>query len=104
MHGRPQALAAHPLTAALLTEVFQEAGLPDGVLNLVQGDVAAGEALVANPAVAGISFTGSLPVGTAIHAGGAHRLLRTQLELGGKNAVIVLADADLDGAVDAVVY
>lgn len=93
-----------PLTAALLTEVFHEAGLPDGVLNLVQGDVAAGEALVANPAVAGISFTGSLPVGTAIHAGGAHRLLRTQLELGGKNAVIVLDDADLDGAVEAVVH
>ncbi|WP_030261309.1 aldehyde dehydrogenase family protein [Streptomyces violens] len=93
-----------PLTAALLTEVFHEAGLPDGVLNLVQGDVAAGEALVANPSVAGISFTGSLPVGTAIHTGGAHRLLRTQLELGGKNAVIVLDDADLDGAVEAVVH
>ncbi|TGA87355.1 aldehyde dehydrogenase family protein [Streptomyces sp. MZ04] len=92
-----------PLTSALLVEVFQQAGVPDGVLNLVQGDVAAGEALVANEAVAGISFTGSLPVGTAIHTGGAHRLLRTQLELGGKNAVIVCDDADLDRAVDAVV-
>ncbi|MCX5207018.1 aldehyde dehydrogenase family protein [Streptomyces sp. NBC_00237] len=92
-----------PLTSALLVEVFQEAGVPDGVLNLVQGDVAAGEALVAHPAVAGISFTGSLPVGTAIHAGGAGRLLRTQLELGGKNAVIVCDDADVDKAVDAVV-
>ncbi|MFG2887531.1 aldehyde dehydrogenase family protein [Streptomyces sp. NPDC048297] len=91
-----------PLTAALLAEVFQEAGLPDGVLNLVQGDVAAGEALVANPRVAGISFTGSLAVGTAIHVGGAHRLLRTQLELGGKNAVVVCDDADIDGAVSAV--
>ncbi|MGW1006003.1 aldehyde dehydrogenase family protein [Streptomyces sp. NPDC002520] len=91
-----------PLTAALLVEVFQEAGLPDGVLNLVQGDVAAGEALVANLCVAGISFTGSLAVGTAIHVGGAHRLLRTQLELGGKNAVVVCDDADLDGAVSAV--
>ncbi|MDI3403707.1 aldehyde dehydrogenase family protein [Streptomyces cavernicola] len=93
-----------PLTSALLVEVFQQAGLPDGVLNLVQGDVAAGEALVANPAVAGISFTGSLGVGTAIHTGGAHRLLRTQLELGGKNAVVVCDDADLDKAVDAVVH
>ncbi|MDQ1012294.1 acyl-CoA reductase-like NAD-dependent aldehyde dehydrogenase [Streptomyces sp. V4I23] len=93
-----------PLTAALLVEVFQEAGVPDGVLNLVQGDVAAGEALVANPGVAGISFTGSLAVGTAIHTGGAHRLLRTQLELGGKNAVVVCDDADLDRAVDAVVH
>ncbi|MDQ8702712.1 aldehyde dehydrogenase family protein [Streptomyces sp. LHD-70] len=93
-----------PLTSALLVEVFQQAGVPDGVLNLVQGDVAAGEALVANPAVAGISFTGSLGVGTAIHTGGAHRLLRTQLELGGKNAVVVCDDADLDRAVDAVVH
>ncbi|AJF70281.1 aldehyde dehydrogenase [Streptomyces vietnamensis] len=93
-----------PLTAALLVEVFQQAGLPDGVLNLVQGDVAAGEALVANPQVAGISFTGSLGVGTAIHTGGAQRLLRTQLELGGKNAVVVCDDADLERAVEAVVH
>ncbi|WP_143668135.1 aldehyde dehydrogenase family protein, partial [Streptomyces carpinensis] len=70
-----------PLTSAVLVDVFRAAGLPNGVLNLVQGDAAAGEALVANPAVAGISFTGSLAIGTAIHAGGAHRLLRTQLEL-----------------------
>ncbi|MFD4971730.1 aldehyde dehydrogenase family protein [Streptomyces sp. NPDC058424] len=93
-----------PLTAALLVEVFQQAGVPDGVLSLVQGDVAAGEALVANPAVAGISFTGSLAVGTAIQTTGADRLLRTQLELGGKNAVVVCDDADLDRAVDAVVH
>ncbi|MFH8570602.1 aldehyde dehydrogenase family protein [Streptomyces sp. NPDC017993] len=92
-----------PLTAALLVDAGRRAGLPDGVLNLVQGDAAAGEALVAHPDVAGISFTGSLAVGTAIHTGGAPRLLRTQLELGGKNAVIVLDDADLDRAVDAVV-
>ncbi|MET9532982.1 MULTISPECIES: aldehyde dehydrogenase family protein [unclassified Streptomyces] len=92
-----------PLTSALLVEIFQQAGIPAGVLNLVQGDAAAGEALVANPAVAGISFTGSLPVGTAIHSGGAHRLLRTQLELGGKNALIVCDDADIGKAVDAVV-
>lgn len=93
-----------PLTAALLTEVFADAGVPPGVLNLVQGDIAAGEALVANPAVAGLSFTGSVPVGIAIHQAGAHRLLRTQLELGGKNAVLVLEDADLDKAVKAVVH
>lgn len=92
-----------PLTGALLADVFAQAGVPKGVLNLVQGDRVAGEALVANPAVAGISFTGSLPVGTAIHAGGASRLLKTQLELGGKNAVIVLEDADLDKAAAAVV-
>ncbi|WSR03826.1 aldehyde dehydrogenase family protein [Streptomyces sp. NBC_01210] len=92
-----------PLTSALLVDLFQDAGVPAGVLNLVQGDAAAGEeALVAHPLVAGISFTGSPGVGAAIHRGGAHRLLRTQLELGGKNAVPVLDDADLDKAVEAV--
>ncbi|MEV7011314.1 aldehyde dehydrogenase family protein [Streptosporangium sp. NPDC051022] len=93
-----------PLSGALLTEAFADAGLPTGVLNLVQGDVAAGQALVADERVTGISFTGSLPVGLAIHTAGAPRLLRTQLELGGKNAVLVLADADLDKAVQATVF
>ncbi|MBB5076222.1 aldehyde dehydrogenase family protein [Nonomuraea endophytica] len=93
-----------PLTAALLVEAFVDAGVPAGVLNLVQGDIAAGEALVSHPGVAGISFTGSLPVGLAIHTAGAPRLLRTQLELGGKNAVLVLADADLDKAVKATAF
>ncbi|MFI6393830.1 aldehyde dehydrogenase family protein [Nonomuraea sp. NPDC050540] len=93
-----------PLTAALLVEAFVDAGVPAGVLNLVQGDIAAGEALVSHPRVAGISFTGSLPVGLAIHTAGAPRLLRTQLELGGKNAVLVLADADLDKAVKATAF
>ncbi|WP_433242387.1 aldehyde dehydrogenase family protein [Streptosporangium sp. CA-135522] len=93
-----------PLTGALLTEVFADAGLPTGVLNLLQGDIAAGEALVADERVAGVSFTGSLPVGLAIHTAGAPRLLRTQLELGGKNAVLVLADADIENAVRAVLH
>lgn len=93
-----------PLSAALLVQAFADAGVPPGVLNLVQGDIAAGERLVDNPGVAGISFTGSLPVGLAIQKAGAGRLLRTQLELGGKNAVLVLDDADLDKAVKAVVH
>jgi alpha-ketoglutaric semialdehyde dehydrogenase len=93
-----------PLTAALLVQAFADAGVPAGALNLVQGDRAAGEALVAHPDVAGISFTGSLPVGLAIQRAGAPRLLRTQLELGGKNAVLVLADADLAKATDAIVH
>ncbi|MFF8868383.1 aldehyde dehydrogenase family protein [Streptomyces sp. NPDC015139] len=92
-----------PLTSALLIDLFHDVGLPAGVLNLIQGDVAAGEALVANPQVAGISFTGSYAVGAAIHSRGAHRILRTRLEVGGKNAVIILDDADLSRAVDAVV-
>lgn len=93
-----------PLTAALLVDVFAQAGLPSGVLNLVQGDRAAGEALVASPEVAGVSFTGSLEVGLAVHTAGAPRLLKTQLELGGKNALVVLADADLEGATDAIIH
>lgn len=93
-----------PLTCALLVQAFHDAGVPSGVLNLVQGDREAGEALVDDDRVAGISFTGSLPVGQAINRAGAGRLLRTQLELGGKNALIVLADADLDAACDAIVH
>lgn len=93
-----------PLTSALLVQAFADAGVPTGVLNLIQGDREAGEALVADPRVAGISFTGSLPVGSAINRAGAGRLMRTQLELGGKNALIVLADADLDAAVEAILH
>lgn len=93
-----------PLCCALLVQAFHDADVPAGVLNLVQGDRAAGEALVDDPRVAGISFTGSLPVGLAINRAGASRLMRTQLELGGKNALIVLADADLDDACDAIVH
>jgi alpha-ketoglutaric semialdehyde dehydrogenase len=105
--GCPAVLKPSPLTpwtSALLVQAFTDAGVPPGVLNLVQGDREPGEALVADPRVAGISFTGSLPVGQAINRAGAGRLLRTQLELGGKNAVIVLADADLDAATDAIVH
>nr|AGZ94194.1 aldehyde dehydrogenase [Streptomyces sp. MMG1121] len=58
--------------------------------------------MVADPVVAGISFTGSVEVGRAIHTAGAPRFLRTQLEMGGKNAALVLADADLDEAADAI--
>src|SRR5690606_21494963 len=62
-----------PLTSALLAQAFADAGVPAGVLDLVQGDREAGEALVADPRVAGISFTGSLPVGQAINRAGAGR-------------------------------
>ncbi|MGY1433629.1 aldehyde dehydrogenase family protein [Streptomyces reniochalinae] len=93
-----------PWTSALLVAAFTDAGVPPGVLNLVQGDREPGEALVADPRVAGISFTGSLPVGRAINRAGADRLMRTQLELGGKNALIVLADADVKEAVEAIVH
>lgn len=99
---KPSPLA--PLTTAFLVDIFDEAGVPAGVLNLVQGDRDPGETLSSDPDVRGISFTGSLPVGLAIQKAAAPRLARTQLELGGKNALIVLADADLESAADAIVH
>jgi acyl-CoA reductase-like NAD-dependent aldehyde dehydrogenase len=99
---KPSPLAPH--TAALLVDIFIEAGVPAGVLNLIQGDREPGETLSNHPEVKGVSFTGSLGVGLAIQQAAAPRLARTQLELGGKNALIVLADADLDLAADAILH
>ncbi len=91
-----------PGTATLLVKAFEEAGLPKGVLNLVHGSGSTiGNAMVQDKRIAAISFTGSNSVGTEIHAQAARRLARTQLEMGGKNAIIVCADADLDQAVEA---
>lgn len=87
-----------PLCAVILAEIFEEAGCPPGVFNVVQGAEAAGEALVAHPAVRAISFTGSTAVGRLINQRAAARFARVQLEMGGKNPAIVLADADLDRA------
>lgn len=85
-----------PLTAHRLYEALAEAGLPDGVVNLVHGD-AAGPALVADERVGAVTFTGSTATGARIHSTvGLGR--RLQLELGGKNPIVVLADADLDAA------
>jgi len=93
-----------PLTAAILVELLDKAGIPTGVVNLVQGGERAGAALAGDERVRGISFTGSVPVGRTIQVACAPRFARTQLELGGKNAVTVLADADLDRAAHAVVH
>ncbi len=93
-----------PLSAVKLVEVFEEAGLPPGVLNLVTGPGAlVGNALVESPDVQAISFTGSTEIGTNIYGQGAHLLKKVQCEMGGKNAVILLADADLDKALGGVV-
>jgi len=81
-----------------LGEIADEAGLPPGVLNIVTGDVAAGEELTRNPMVDLVSFTGSDAVGSAIMAQAAPTLKRLLLELGGKSALIVREDADLDMA------
>ena len=87
-------------TATMVVSMFEEAGLPPGVLNMVVGagsDV--GDELVTNPAVRAISFTGSNEVGSGVYQGGANRGVKVQCEMGGKNPVVVLADADLDLAV-----
>ncbi len=91
-----------PLCAALLTDVFNEVGLPPGVLNLVNGTgEGAGSALVDHPDVRAISFTGSLDVGRAINEKCARAMKRCSLELGSKNALIVMPDAQLELAVEA---
>jgi aldehyde dehydrogenase (NAD+) len=91
-----------PLCAALLTDVFDEVGLPPGVLNLVNGmGEGAGSALVDHPDVRAISFTGSLDVGRAINEKCARAMKRCSLELGSKNALIVMPDAQLELAVEA---
>ncbi|CAB3736623.1 Aldehyde dehydrogenase, thermostable [Achromobacter denitrificans] len=92
-----------PLSGYRLTEAFIEAGLPAGVLNFLTGPAGAvGEAITGAPAVRAISFTGSTAAGEQIHRT-AGLTTRTQMELGGKNPLIVLADADLDRAVDLAV-
>lgn len=90
-----------PATAWLFGEIAREAGLPAGVLNIVQGlGSEAGRALVADPRVAVLSFTGSTAVGREIARIGGERLAKISLELGGKNPFVVCDDADLDAAVD----
>jgi aminomuconate-semialdehyde/2-hydroxymuconate-6-semialdehyde dehydrogenase len=89
-----------PLTASLLAGITAEAGLPDGVFNVVQGyGEEAGAALVADPDVRRISFTGSVPTARHIAGAAAANLTPLSLELGGKSPLIVFADADLELAV-----
>ena len=88
-----------PATAAALAEIIFEAGVPAGVFNLVFGGSAAGEAIVRHPGVDGISFTGSQRVGQVVAAAAVARQARVQLEMGGKNPLVVLDDADLERAV-----
>ncbi|MFC2250762.1 betaine-aldehyde dehydrogenase [Labrys portucalensis] len=88
-----------PLTAPYLAEAFKEAGLPDGVFNVVQGDARVGKALVAHPAVKKISLTGEAGTGRIIMANAAKTLKHVTLELGGKSPLIVFEDAKLDNAV-----
>jgi acyl-CoA reductase-like NAD-dependent aldehyde dehydrogenase len=94
-----------PLLAVRFVELLEEAGLPEGVVNIVTGfGEEAGEALVRHPDVPVISFTGSREVGIAVTKAAADRLKHVHLELGGKNAIIVMDDANLDLAVEGIVW
>jgi acyl-CoA reductase-like NAD-dependent aldehyde dehydrogenase len=91
-----------PLSALRFAELASEAGLPDGVVNVVAGPGSTcGQRLVEHPDVAKIAFTGSTEVGRAIAAGAAASIKRVTLELGGKSANIIFADADLEAAAAA---
>ena len=93
-----------PWSGVFMASLFERAGLPAGVFNCVTGaGSSVGNRLVEDPRVRAISFTGSTEVGKTIQARAARNLTRTQLELGGKNALIVMADADLDASLDAAV-
>src|SRR5881275_757467 len=94
-----------PLLAQRFVELLGEAGLPDGVVQIVHGyGETAGAALVRHPDVPIITFTGSRETGIVVTKEAADHLKHVHLELGGKNAIIVLDDADLDLAVDGIVW
>ena len=92
-----------PSAALLIAQILQEAGLPDGVFNVVQGDKVAVDALLGHPQVSAVSFVGSTPIARYIHeTAGAHGK-RVQALGGAKNHMVVMPDADLDQAVDALI-
>jgi acyl-CoA reductase-like NAD-dependent aldehyde dehydrogenase len=91
-----------PLTAALIVEIFDECGLPPGALNLVfGGGREVGDTIVRHPAILAVSFTGSNDVGVGLYGAAAARGIKCQCEMGGKNPIVVLGDADLDLAVES---
>ncbi len=94
-----------PLSAALWPEIFKEAGVPDGVFNLILGSGGvAGDHLVKHPDVPLISFTGDSSTGATLSTNAAPLLKSLSLELGGKSPAVVFADADLEAALDATVF
>jgi 5-carboxymethyl-2-hydroxymuconic-semialdehyde dehydrogenase len=94
-----------PITATLLAEIAASAGLPNGVLNTVHGlGETAGKAATEHPKIRAVAFVGESATGSAIMTQGAATLKRLHFELGGKNPVVVFDDADLDRALDAVVF
>ncbi|WP_042355478.1 aldehyde dehydrogenase family protein [Bacillus rubiinfantis] len=94
-----------PMVAAEFVKIYEEAGLPKGLINLVNGSGSeVGNAMVDHPGIDLISFTGSNEVGAAINGRAGALLKRTSLEMGGKNAITVLEDADLDLAVEGILW
>jgi malonate-semialdehyde dehydrogenase (acetylating)/methylmalonate-semialdehyde dehydrogenase len=92
-----------PSAALLMADLLKQAGLPDGVFNVVQGDKAAVDALIEHPDVKALSFVGSTPIAHYIHERGAHFGKRVQALGGAKNHMVVMPDANVDQAVDALI-
>ena len=89
-----------PLSGLRLVEMFIEAGIPKGVLNFVSGSGSEiGDEMVANPSIKAVSFTGSTEVGTRINRAASQNMVKVQLEMGGKNPMVILEDADIELAV-----
>ena len=92
-----------PSPSLFMADLLKQAGLPDGVFNVVQGDKEAVDALLVHPDVKAISFVGSTPIANYIYETGAHHGKRVQALGGAKNHMVVMPDADLDQAVDALI-
>ena len=92
-----------PTPSLFMGELLKKAGLPDGVYNVVQGDKEAVDALLVHPDVKAVSFVGSTPIANYIYETGAHHGKRVQALGGAKNHMVVMPDADLDQAVDALI-
>lgn len=90
-----------PLTALKLAEIYSEAGMPDGVFNVVQGDYRVGQMLTAHPDIAKVSFTGESGTGKVVMSDSAKTLKQVTMELGGKSPLIIFDDAKLNDAVSA---
>jgi aldehyde dehydrogenase family 9 protein A1 len=88
-----------PLSCITLAEIYKFAGIPDGVFNVIQGNVESSQALINHPLIAKVSFTGSVPTGTKIYEAAAKDMKQVTLELGGKSPLIIFEDACLENAV-----
>ena len=92
-----------PLTALKIAEILTEAGLPDGLFNVLQGEGSVAAALLESPVIAKVSLTGSAPTGKKVYAAAAARMKHATMELGGKSPLIIFGDADLDNAVSGAI-